>query len=81
MKRKQIEIIIIQGKRSTIPSGMEMEESRFSRIRRPKMAKENLDWRRSFFSETALNGDKGACDDSRFVRFLKKPIWSQVQER
>lgn len=70
--RIRIRMMTIHGNRSTAPSGIDIFEFPFKRIRRRKKA--NLDDIRSFSCEGSFNGGGFAVDGIRFTSFWTKPI-------
>lgn len=71
-------IITIQGKRSTAPSGIDIFELPFSRIRRRKKA--SLGDRRSVSPERSLREGRFGDDGIRFKIFWTSPIDADSQQ-
>ena len=67
-----INIMTIHGNRSTAPSGIEIFELPFSRMRLLK--NDNLGMNRSFSSVKSVKEGRDGVDGSRLIRFPPKPM-------
>lgn len=76
--RTSMSIITIQGKRSTAPSGIDIFELPFSRIRRRKKAKPGD--RRSVSPDRSLREGRFGDDGMRFKIFCTSPIDADSQQ-